>query len=194
MKTSIKTLVLALTLAFSLNASAADGIAVTVNENFMVQVEYTNAIEGAQIYLEDVNGERLYTEYAGSVANDTKTLSLEELPVGKYYLIYEDDYAKSYTTIKKEYKGLDVIKDESKTIFKPNYKVQDDIVMISFTNPKEVKTTTRVYDENGSIIESLTDHNLVVKQALDFQELPAGNYRIGVSVGKDYFSKQIEIK
>ena len=194
MKTSIKTLVLALTLAFSLNANAADGIAVTVNENFIVQVEYTNAIEGAQIYLEDVNGERLYTEYAGSVANDTKTLSLEELPVGKYYLIYEDDYAKSYTTIKKEYKGLDVVKDESKTIFKPNYKVQDDIVMISFTNPKEVKTTTRVYDENGSIIESLTDHNLVVKQALNFQELPAGNYRIGVSVGKDYFSKQIEIK
>ncbi|RXG12983.1 hypothetical protein DSM03_108129 [Leeuwenhoekiella aestuarii] len=194
MKTSIKTLVLALTLAFSLNASAADGIAVTVNENFMVQVEYTNAIEGAQIYLEDGDGERLYTEYAGSVANDTKTLSLEELPVGKYYLIYEDDYAKSYTTIKKEYKGLDVIKDESKTIFKPNYKVQDDIVMISFTNPKEVKTTTRVYDENGSIIESLTDHNLVVKQALNFQELPSGNYRIGVSVGKDYFSKQIEIK
>lgn len=194
MKTSIKTLVLALTLTFSLNASAADGIAVTVNENFIVQVEYTNAIEGAQIYLEDVNGERLYTEYAGSVANDTKTLSLEELPVGKYYLIYEDDYAKSYTTIKKEYKGLDVVKDESKTIFKPNYKVQDDIVMISFTNPKEVKTTTRVYDENGSIIESLTDHNLVVKQALNFQELPAGNYRIGVSVGKDYFSKQIEIK
>jgi len=194
MKTSIKTLVLALTLALSLNANAADGIAVTVDENFMVQVEYTNAIEGAQIYLEDVDGERLYTEYAGSVANDTKTLSLEELPVGKYYLIYEDDYAKSYTTIKKEFKGLDIVKDESKTIFKPNYKVQDDIVMISFTNPKEVKTTTRVYDETGAIIESLSDHNLVVKQALNFQELPAGNYRIGVSVGKDYFSKQIEIK
>lgn len=194
MKTSIKTLVLALTLALSLNANAADGIAVTVDENFMVQVEYTNAIEGAQIYLEDVDGERLYTEYAGSVANDTKTLSLEELPVGKYYLIYEDDYAKSYTTIKKEFKGLDIVKDESKTIFKPNYKVQDDIVMISFTNPKEVKTTTRVYDETGAIIESLSDRNLVVKQALNFQELPAGNYRIGVSVGKDYFSKQIEIK
>ena len=194
MKTSIKTLVLALTLALSLNANAADGIAVTVDENFMVQVEYTNAIEGAQIYLEDVDGESLYTEYAGSVANDTKTLSLEELPVGKYYLIYEDDYAKSYTTIKKEFKGLDIVKDESKTIFKPNYKVQDDIVMISFTNPKEVKTTTRVYDETGAIIESLSDHNLVVKQALNFQELPAGNYRIGVSVGKDYFSKQIEIK
>ena len=194
MKTSIKTLVLALTLALSLNANAADGIAVTVDENFMVQVEYTNAMEGAQIYLEDVDGERLYTEYAGSVANDTKTLSLEELPVGKYYLIYEDDYAKSYTTIKKEFKGLDIVKDESKTIFKPNYKVQDDIVMISFTNPKEVKTTTRVYDETGAIIESLSDHNLVVKQALNFQELPAGNYRIGVSVGKDYFSKQIEIK
>ncbi|RXG25938.1 T9SS type A sorting domain-containing protein [Leeuwenhoekiella marinoflava] len=194
MKTSIKTLVLALTFTFSLNASAADGIAVTVNENFMVQVEYTNAIEGAQIYLEDVDGERLYTEYAGTVANDTKTLSLEELPVGKYYLIYEDDYAKSYTTIKKEFKGLDIVKDESKTVFKPNYRVQDNIVMISFTNPKEVKTTTRVYDESGSIIESLSDHNLVVKQALNFQELPAGNYRIGVSVGKDYFSKQIEIK
>ncbi|MEH6659201.1 hypothetical protein [Leeuwenhoekiella marinoflava] len=194
MKTSIKTLVLALIFTFSLNASAADGIAVTVNENFMVQVEYTNAIEGAQIYLEDVDGERLYTEYAGTVANDTKTLSLEELPVGKYYLIYEDDYAKSYTTIKKEFKGLDIVKDESKTVFKPNYRVQDNIVMISFTNPKEVKTTTRVYDESGSIIESLSDHNLVVKQALNFQELPAGNYRIGVSVGKDYFSKQIEIK
>ncbi|HAX15173.1 MULTISPECIES: T9SS type A sorting domain-containing protein [Leeuwenhoekiella] len=194
MKTTIKTLVFALTLALTLNANAADGIAVTVNENFMVKVEYTNAIEGAQIYLEDVDGERLYSEYAGSVANDSKTLSLEELPVGKYYLIYEDDYAKSYTTIKKEFKGLDIVKDESKTIFKPNYRVENDIVMISFTNPKEVKTTTRVYDETGAIIESMSDTNLVVKQALNFEELPAGNYRIGVSIGKDYFSKQIAIK
>ena len=113
MKKIFKTLVFALTLALTLNASAADGIAVTVNEDFQVKVEYTNAIEGAQIYLEDVDGERLYSEYAGSVANDSKTLSLEELPVGKYYLIYEDDYAKSYTTIKKEFKGLDIVKDES---------------------------------------------------------------------------------
>ena len=184
MKKLFKTLVFALTLALTLNASAADGIAVTVNEDFQVKVEYTNAIDG----------ERLYSEYAGSVANDSKTLSLEELPVGKYYLIYEDDYAKSYTTIKKEFKGLDIVKDESKTIFKPNYRVENDIVMISFTNPKEVKTTTRVYDESGAIIESMSDHNLVVKQALNFEELPAGNYRIGVSIGKDYFSKQIAIK
>ncbi|MGO4911454.1 T9SS type A sorting domain-containing protein [Leeuwenhoekiella sp. MAR_2009_132] len=193
MKTTIKTLVMALVLAFSLNANAADGIAVTVNENFMVKVEYTNAMEGAQIYLEDAKGEKLYREYAGSLANDFKTLSLENLPSGKYYLIYEDDYAKSYTTIDKKVNGLDIVSDESKTIFKPNYKIQDGIVLISFTNPKEVKTTTRVYDENGEIIESISDKSLVVKQALNLSELRKGAYRIGITIGKDYFSKEVMI-
>ncbi|MFI8380488.1 hypothetical protein [Leeuwenhoekiella sp. NPDC079379] len=193
MKTTIKTLVMVLVLAFSLNLSAADGIAVTVNENFMVKVEYTNAMEGAQIYLEDAKGEKLYSEFAGSLANDFKTLSLENLPSGKYYLIYEDDYAKSYTTIDKKVNGLDIVSDESKTIFKPNYKIQDGIVLISFTNPKEVKTTTRVYDENGEIIESISDKSLVVKQALNLSELRKGAYRIGISIGKDYFSKEVMI-
>ena len=194
MKTLFKTLVLFTMILTSLNVNAADGIAVTVNDNFYVNVAYTNAIEGAQIYLEDNTGERLFSEYAGAIPNDTKTLSLEELPVGKYYLIYEDDYAKSYTTISRKSDGLDIVSDESKTIFKPSYKVNDGIVLISFTNPKEVKTTTRVYDATGEIIESISNKELVVKQAFDLSALPAGSYKIGVSIGNDYFIKTIKLQ
>lgn len=193
MKTTIKTLVIALGLAFSLTANAADGIAVTVNENFIVKVEYTNAIEGSQIYLEDSRGEMLYSEFAGNLSNDFKTLSLEELPVGKYFLIYEDEYAKSYTIINKSITGLDIVNDESRTIFKPNYRINDDIILISFTNPKEVKTTTRIYDADGVIIETISDRSLVVKQAFNFSELAKGKYSIGVTIGKDFFSKEIVI-
>ncbi|WP_405325829.1 T9SS type A sorting domain-containing protein [Leeuwenhoekiella sp. LLG6367-2.1] len=193
MKTTIKTLVLALVLAVSFNMNAADGIAVTINENFIVKVEYTNAIEGAQIYLEDSRGQKLFKEFAGKNANDYKTLSLEALPTGKYYLVYEDDYAKSYTSINKKNTGLDIVSDEARTIFKPNYRIQDDIILISFTNPKEVKTTTRVYDENGEVIESITDRNLVVKQALNLSGLKNGTYLVGITIGQDYFSKEIEI-
>lgn len=194
MKTLFKTLVLFTIVLLSLNVNAADGIAVTVNDNFRVNVAYTNAIEGAQIYLEDVDGERLFSEYAGATSNDSKTLSLEELPVGKYYLIYEDDYAKSYTTISRKSDGLDIVSDESKTIFKPSYKVNEGIVLISFTNPKEVKTTTRIYDANGEIIESISNKDLIVKQALDLNSLPAGTYKIGVSIGNDYFTKAITLQ
>jgi len=194
MKTLFKTLVLFTMILLSLNVNAADGIAVTVNDNFRVNVAYTNAIEGAEIYLEDVDGERLFSEYASTAANDSKTLSLEQLPVGKYYLIYEDAYAKSYTTISRNSDGLDIVSDESKTIFKPSYKVNDGIVLISFTNPKEVKTTTRIYDENGEIIESLSNKELIVKQALDLSTLPAGTYKIGVSIGSDYFTKAITLQ
>ena len=194
MKTLFKTLALFTMILSSLNANAADGIAVTINDDFYVNVAYTNAIEGAQIYLEDNTGERLFSEYAGTNPNASKTLSFEELPLGKYYLIYEDDYAKSYTTISRKFDGLDIVSDESKTIFKPSYKVNDGIVLISFTNPKEVKTTTRIYDETGEIIESLSDNELVVKQALDLSALPAGTYKIGVSIGSDYFVKAISLK
>ena len=194
MKTVFKTFVFVSALFLSLSASAADGIAVTINENYQVTVAYTNAVEGAQIYLEDVAGERLFNSYAGSQSNDTKVLDLEELPVGKYFLIYEDDFSKSYTTIKRDYEGLDIVRDESKTVFKPSYKIKDDLVLISFTNPKEVKTTTRVYNENGGVIESIVSKDLVVKQALDLSELPRGTYKIGVSIGADYFLKSITIK
>ncbi|MCC4214362.1 T9SS type A sorting domain-containing protein [Leeuwenhoekiella parthenopeia] len=194
MKSLFKTLVLFTAILLSLNVNAADGIAVTVNDNFKVNVAYTNAIEGAQIYLEDAEGERLFSEYTGATANDSKTLSLEELPVGKYYLIYEDVYAKSYTTISRTINGLDIVSDEGKTIFKPSYKVENGLVLISFTNPKEVKTTTRIYDVNGEIIESLANSDLIVKQALDLNALPAGTYRIGVSIGDDFFTKEITLK
>ncbi len=194
MKTIFKTLVLFTLILVSLNVNAADGIAVTVNENFKVNVAYTNAIQGAQIYLEDVKGERLFSEYAGNTANDTRTLSLEELPIGRYYLIYEDDYAKSYTTISRNYDGLDIVSDESKTIFKPSYKIDNGLVLISFTNPKEVKTTTRIYSEDGEIIESISDKDLIVKQALDLSSLPAGTYKIGVTIGDDFFTKEIALQ
>lgn len=194
MKTIFKTLVLFTLILVSLNVNAADGIAVTVNENFKVNVAYTNAIQGAQIYLEDVKGERLFSEYAGNTANDTRTLSLEELPIGRYYLIYEDDYAKSYTTISRNYDGLDIVSDESKTIFKPSYKIDNGLVLISFTNPKEVKTTTRIYSEDGEIIESISDKDLIVKQALDLSTLPAGTYKIGVTIGDDFFTKEIALQ
>ncbi|WP_442844755.1 hypothetical protein [Leeuwenhoekiella sp. H156] len=194
MKSLFKTLVLFTAILLSLNVNAADGIAVTVNDNFKVNVAYTNAIEGAQIYLEDAEGERLFSEYTGATANDSKTLSLEELPVGKYYLIYEDVYAKSYTTISRTINGLDIVSDEGKTIFKPSYKVENGLVLISFTNPKEVKTKTRIYDVNGEIIESLANSDLIVKQALDLNALPAGTYRIGVSIGDDFFTKEITLK
>lgn len=194
MKTIFKTLVLFTLILVSLNVNAADGIAVTVNENFKVNVAYTNAIQGAQIYLEDVKGERLFSEYAGNTANDTRTLSLEELPIGRYYLIYEDDYAKSYTTISRNYDGLDIVSDESKTIFKPSYKIDNGLVLISFTNPKEVKTTTRIYSEDGEIIESISDKDLIVKQALDLSTLPAGTYKIGVTIGDDFFTKEISLQ
>ena len=194
MKSLLKTLVLFTAILLSLNVNAADGIAVTVNDNFKVNVAYTNAIEGAQIYLEDAEGERLFSEYTGAAANDSKTLSLEELPVGKYYLIYEDVYAKSYTTISRTVNGLDIVSDEGKTIFKPSYKVDNGLVLISFTNPKEVKTITRIYNENGEIIESISNNNLIVKQAFDLNALPAGTYKIGVSLGEDFFTKEITLK
>ena len=194
MRTLFKTLLLVSALILSFNVNAADGVAVTIDENFQVRVAYTNAIEGAQIYLEDADGERLFNEYAGAQANDSKLLNLEELPAGKYYLIYEDNYAKSYTTILKEYDGLDIVSDESKTVFKPSYRVEDSLVLISFTNPKETKTSTRVYDKTGEILESISSNDLVVKQALDLNELPSGTYTIGVSIGDDYFSKSITLK
>ena len=55
------------------------------------------------------------------------------------------------------------------------------------------KTTTRVYDENGEVIESITDRNLVVKQALNLSGLKNGTYLVGITIGQDYFSKEIEI-
>ncbi len=192
MKTTIRTMVMAMVLTLGLNMSAAEGFAVTVKENNTLTVALNNITTGSQIVLEDTNGELLYSASL-EVPSFTKSLSFEILPKGKYYLLLENEYSIVKKVVVKSANGIEIIEHEGDMVFKPAYKVDGDFVMLSLTNPNEQKIEVKVYDIAGETVGTVVDSNLVVKQTLDFSKIKAGEYVIRVRVGEDTFTKSVNI-
>lgn len=192
MKTTIRTMVMAIVLTLGLNMNAAEGFAVTVKENNTLTVALNNITTGSQIMLEDINGEVLYN-VSLEVPSFTKSLSFEILPKGKYYLLLENEYSIIKKVVVKSANGIEILEKEGDMIFKPAYKVDGDLVMLSLTNPNEQKIEVKVYDIAGETVGTVVDSHLVVKQTLDFSKIKAGEYVISVKVGEDTFTKSVNI-
>lgn len=193
MKTLIKKSVLALFLALGLNMTAKENFDVVVKDNFMVTVAFDSTTADSKLKLEDRNGEILFSEVLGAKPSFKKSLSMEALPQGTYYIVLENSYRVVTTTIEKDNKGLVVVEDNDNVIFKPGYKVEGNVVLVSVTNPTQKEALLHVYDTNGNVIGSVKDAALVVKQTLDFSKVPAGDYLISVKIGKETFNKTITI-
>lgn len=180
-------------LALGFSANASEGFAVTVDENFLLTVAYSDAESDSRISLEDRSGQILFSEGISVEKGRSKTLSLEVLPGGTYYVILENSLSKISAAVLKTANGLELISGEREVVFKPTYKIEGDIVLLSVTNPMESRTSIKVYDKNGTLVGDINKSGLVVKQAMDFSAVPSGIYRIDIKVGKNSFSKEVTI-
>ena len=193
MQKTMKTIVVTLLLVLGYNnAQAAKNFDVAVAKNQILMVELNDAQEGDMLTLLDVDGKVLFKEE--QLGNKfQKSLSLELLSEGTYYLHLEDANTIYTKEIVKENSSV-IVKKDSQIIFKPTFKQVENQVKLSFTNPSKENTQIYIYDAKGNIVTALENNDLVLKKTFDFSNVPAGDYMIAVLTDSRSFYKSVSTK
>jgi uncharacterized protein YxjI len=185
MEKTIKTLVIALFLMAGFQAEAKD-LDVAIAKEQILRVGLEKVKKGDVLTLVDAEGKVLYREE--NLGSDLyKSLSLELVPDGKYFLRLEDSNSVYTKEILKKDKALN-IQAGSKVIFKPKFIQDKSSVKLSYTNLAKENVHILVYDASGNVINKLEDDSHVVKKTLDFSTAPAGTYSIAlISEDRNYY-------
>lgn len=192
MKNVIRLSVVTLLLCMSMHVTAAEGLAVKVNEKSIV-VEVGNSVKGATITLQDKDGVILFKDGLMDGKSYIKALNLEEVPEGIYYLHFEDEFHISTKRIMKSKEGLTVEAKTSNVIFKPIFKVSDKRVKFSLLNPEKNPTEVSIYDASGVLMETFIYENALITKTFDFSEVSGGEYEIKVQTNGDTFRKKMKL-
>ncbi|SHI95043.1 Por secretion system C-terminal sorting domain-containing protein [Mesonia phycicola] len=192
MQRRMKTLVFTLLLIVGYNVQAAKNFDVAVAENQILMVELDDAQEGDMLTLLDVDGKVLFKE-AHLNNKFQKSLSLELVPDGTYFLHLEDESSIYAKQIEKKNNTV-TIKSDSQIFFKPNFKQVDKQVKVSFTNPDQKNIQVYIFDANGEVVTTLVNNDLVLKKTFDFSAVPAGDYMLAVFSGDRSYYRTVSTK
>lgn len=175
-------------------AKASGNLDVRVTDNQNLLVELGKVEEGTVLLLQDKNGEILFKDSILAKNSYRKILNLEVIPMGTYFFSLEKENRIQFTVLVKDSAGLKIKEDVSGVVFKPCYKMENDMVNFFLTNPKGERIEITVYDETGIEVGSTTSSNTVVEKTFDFSKVPAGNYMLQVNTKDRNFSKRLAVK
>ncbi|MDT0646605.1 hypothetical protein RM545_07880 [Zunongwangia sp. F260] len=192
MKNVIRLSVVTLLLCVSLQVSAAEGLAVKVDEKSIV-VEVGNSVKGATLTLQDRDGVILFKDGLMDGRSYIKALNLEEVPEGIYFLHFEDEFHIFSKKITKSKECLTIEKKNLDVIFKPAFKVDSRMVRFSLPNPEENLTEVIIHDSSGEPMLSMSYKDSIIAKTFDFSKVPAGKYRITIKTKTNTFSKVMSL-
>lgn len=185
--------VLLLILSAGFTARAEKGIDVKIQEDKILVVELGNMEKGALVLFQDRKGEILFKDSLIDNKEYKTALNLGILPKGTYYLSIEKEFAIHTSQIIKSESGVEIKGKSSEIVFKPRYKIQDDLVNVFLSNPGKESTRLYVYDANGALVTECAGGKVLFKKTLDFSSMPAGDYTISIKKGDRTFDKVVSI-
>ncbi|UJH91819.1 hypothetical protein LZ575_03915 [Antarcticibacterium sp. 1MA-6-2] len=105
----------------------------------------------------------------------------------------EKEHSFQTTEVTKTVSGIELTGKSSRTIFKPQFKAEKNLVKVFLTNPGMKETSFVVYDKKGGLVNTIYCNDLIVKKTLDFSKVPAGKYTITVHVNGRSFTKEVQV-
>lgn len=168
-----------------------DGISVNGDQTLVIELAKVNA--GTLIFFEDNEGDILFKDNLLKDGKYNKTLHLEMIPEGVYYLKVEKRFAIRVWKIEKYSNGIEISDNSSTVTFKPHFRKQADLVQVYMANHAENKIALTVEDKKGEVLVSLAEKSKDFRKDLDFSSLPPGEYYIKVSNGKEKFEEKVDI-
>lgn len=193
MKNVCKLLALAVLLLTGIEVKAADKFDVKVSSDRFLTVELEEGEEGAILFFQDKNGEILFKDSLLLSDHYKKTFNLEVIPNGVYYLNLEKENSVLTAEVTKTASGLELTGKSSKVVFKPQFRVEKNLVKVFLTNPGLGEASFKIYDRKGDLVNTLTFNDLVVNKTFDFSKVPAGTYTITIKVEGRSFSKEFNV-
>lgn len=192
MKNVFKIALLVLSLCTGFLMEAAENLDVKVLGNLNLKVAINSSEKGDVLLLKDTFGKVLFKDNIARMERYQRTFNFELVPKGMYYLNLDKENSLLITTIKKTDDGLEI--DElSGFVFKPCFQVEDRLVKLFLSNPKELNAEIKVYDSNGILVGGVKSKKLTVKKTFDFSSVPSGNYRVEIKIDGQKFFKKLEI-
>ena len=194
MKTTIKTLGMALLFFVAMNVKAADELDIRINDQHNLIVELQSIEKGAVLSLLDASGQVLFKDRFFNEKSYSKILDFENLADGTYSLQLDKEYSISTSVIKKT--GSDVIIDKAEYtfVYKPIYKVAGDMIGLYLANPEESNMQIEIFDNYGESVGYFKSRDLILKRSLDFSNVPAGNYTVVIKTKRNSFTKTFTVE
>lgn len=167
------------------------GLELSVKEKQVLVVELDQVEAGSFLLLEDVAGEILFKNDLTN-GNYETSLDFKVIPVGTYFLTFENDRYIRTSVIEKTRSGLEV-KKQPEVAFKPCFKVENNSVLVFLTNPGEKSTSLTILDAEGRVVGKAKDQEYIFTRTLDFSAMPAGEYTITLRTGKHSFKHKVNL-
>lgn len=167
---------------------------VKVGAGQILSVELSPLEVGTVLILREKKGSVLFSDSLFKSEPYKTSFDLKLLPKGNYFLELDNEFTIQSWEIKKDDQGLEILKANPTTNFKPHIKVENDIVKVLLTNPLEGLTQMEVLDSRGEVVAVCQDRKITFKRTLDFSQVPGGTYRIKIQSGDQTFLKTINIK
>lgn len=167
------------------------GLEIRVKEKEILLVQLEDIQKGSFLFLKDSTGEILFRNNLEDGTYET-TFDFEVIPVGVYFLTFDNGQLLRTTTIEKTSAGLEV-KKKPEVVFKPCFKVEGNNVMVFLTNINEDITFLKVYDTRGNLVGETRDKNNTFTRTLDFSAMPSGEYIISLRTGDNVFEHKVNL-
>lgn len=176
-------LVLLAIASLGISAYAAGDINITdmvERSKAKVQIEVPTH-EDVTVYVTDDDGRRLLYDVIDKNSKYSKVFDFTQVDDGMYIFTTETGQATVTKTI--ELKDENIFVKNKEFLFKPIFKMEDDILMVHFLNQLDeevsvsMKSTTRDYYEEAGYSEMVYD------KSFDVKNLPAGEYTFTLASG-----------
>jgi len=154
-----------------------------------------NVKEGSTLWIKDQNGLLIYKERIEKSGDYSKGFDLTALPNGDYSFELEKEMAIKIIPFEVKSNVVAFKKEEERTIVKPVFVQNKDIILVSKLLMEEKKLEIKIYFENSDLVleEFFTDV-ASVQRKYDFSSSEKGNYEIIIKSEGRVFSKTITIK
>lgn len=189
-----KKLLIVLIILTSYTGLASNNFEVQVKSGQVLNIKISNTQEASQLIFKDDKGEILFNE-TSLTSNYVRYISLENLPLGAYFISLENSSLTSTKTVTKTKSGIEV--STSEVAFKPHFKqMESDAkkIKVAFVNTTKSPAEFKVFDKDGYLVITLNSSDAIFNKTLDFSEVPSGEYSIAVNTKERSYYKNISIK
>lgn len=192
MKKVINIILVTVGLTFGNAAYAAGELDLMIKENKTLVVNLDDVERGDLLFLTNKAGEILFKDSILLDEPYSKSLNMEIVPRGTYYLNLEKEDHIQTSVIEKTEQGIVIRDDFRRTFFKPCFKEEGRQVIVFLTNPGESLTRLEVKDAQGTLVANERDSKYNFIRVLDFSEVPSGDYTISIHNGDKLYERVVK--
>ena len=170
----------------------ADNIYGNINvlSNSVVKVMVSDMPTAHNVSVSDANGNNLY-ELSDMKAGSYKNIDFSMVPDGTYYIKVENTRSIETTQVDKV-DGIVTVSSKSSLFVKPIFRREGDVLNVFFSNPDQKDIEINVYNQNGSLINTVKTDAASVAKGFDFSKSLHGNYKVVLSQDNYVFSTDFD--